>query len=179
MNGAFRAAMAASKPAPVKTQAPTEPVFEAEVVRPGPGRPVATPEIEEKVALLVLFFEPLPDGEELSWGRITADTGIDMATAAKHRPLVVRALKRLRRPYEAMRGYGIKLSSAETSLRMVKRGFVRIDNSVKHVDRVQKQLSARHLDQMSPTDQRRMIMAAGFFGAIRTFVRQSSTKAIE
>lgn len=128
------------------------------------------PEIERRVAALVTYFEKQADGEYLAWDRIEAESGESMRLPGPGRDYVRRALQRLKRRYEPTRGEGITLSCADNALRIVESRFVQIDRTVKRADRTQKDLSTRHLAQMTSRDQQRMSVVAGFFGAIRTFV---------
>ena len=136
------------------------------------------PEIEAKIARLVDYFDGLADGEEILWIRIEADTGISMDVAGKGRDYARKALRRLKRPYESIPKEGIRLSSPETAMTIVNKGFTRIDGAVRVADRTQRQLQERHLEKMSPQDQQKMIVSAGFFGAVRAFAKQASAKLL-
>jgi hypothetical protein len=132
------------------------------------------PEIQQAVAKLVEFFRDVPDGEDVAWLRVEAETGVTMDEHGK--PLVRRALKKLGRPYASVRGVGLRMSSAENALSIVQGGFVRVDNALRRTDKTREVLAARHLDQMTPGDQQKMLVLAGFFGAVRTFARDASLK---
>lgn len=137
------------------------------------------PERETQVAKLADYFTGQPDGEYVSWLRIESETGFSMAVSGTGREDVRRALRRIKRPYEAVRAEGIRLSSPENAVLIVKQRFTRIDGAVRVADRTQGQLRERHLDAMSPEDQRTMIMTAGFFGAIRALCRENGTKILK
>lgn len=139
----------------------------------------AIPEREADIARLRDYFAGMSDGEYVSWLRIESETGISMRFGGHGRGDVRRALRKLKRPYEAIRGDGVKLSAPDNAINIVRGRFVRIDGAVRVADRVQQQLRERHLDQMSVQDQRTMIMTAGFFGAIRTLVKENSTKILK
>lgn len=139
---------------------------------------ISNAERESEVARLASYFEQLPDGEELLWMRIESDTGMSMAVSGRGRALVRKALRRLKRPYEALVGEGIRLSAPDTAMTIVRGRFCRIDGAVRVADRTQKQLQQRHLEQMSSDDQRRMLLAAGFFGAIRAHAKEARTKLL-
>jgi hypothetical protein len=134
------------------------------------------PEREEQVSQLKTYFAEQADGEDLSWLRIEADTGIKMN--ALGRDLVRNALKKLRRPYEAVRGEGVRLSSPDNTMTIMKGRFARIDNSVRRADRTRHQLSERHLEQLSAVDKQKMLTLAGFFGAVRAFAGEAAAKLL-
>lgn len=136
-------------------------------------------EKQKQVAQLAQFFADRGDGEEISWMRIEAETGIPMRSRDVGRQLARLALRRIRRPYETLRGVGVRLSAPDNSITIVRGRFCRIDGAVRAADRTQKELSRRHLEQMSPQDQQRMIVSAGFFGAIRSIAKETSTKLLK
>jgi hypothetical protein len=135
------------------------------------------PEIEAIVAKLAEYFASLPDGEEVRWIRIEADTDVKMDARGKE--LARRALKRAKRPYEAVRGDGLRLSSPENAITIARGKLLRIDGAVKVADNTQRELQKRHLPQMSPDDQRKMLMVAGLFGAIRTIAKETTTAMLK
>jgi hypothetical protein len=137
------------------------------------------PEKQALVTKLTEFFDTCKDGDEVSWMRIEADTAIPMRAGDPGRGLARLALKRARRPYEAIRGVGIRLSSPSNAIAIVRGRFCRIDGAVRIADKTQRELQRRHLDQMTPGDQQRMIVAAGFFGAIRSIAKETSTKLLK
>lgn len=136
-------------------------------------------EKQAKVAKLAAFFGTFQDGEELSWMRIESDTGIRMRPSDVGRACVRLALRRLKRPYETLRGQGVRLSAPGSAITIVRGRFCRIDGAVRAADRTQRELSKRHLEQMTSADQQRMIVSAGFFGAIRTIAKETSTKLLK
>lgn len=139
----------------------------------------AIPEREASVAKLADYFAGMQDGEFISWLRIEADTGQPMVLTGPGRNDVRRALRRIKRPYEAVRGEGVRLSAPENAMTIVRGRFVRIDGAVRIADRTQRQLQERHLDKMNPAEQQKMIMLAGFFGAIRVMVKENTVKILK
>ena len=134
------------------------------------------PERQAQLTKVAEFLTSLPDGEEVSWLRIESDTSVRMDSAGK--ALVRQALKRIKRPYAPVRGQGLQLSGPSNALTIMHGGFVRIDNAVRSADKTRAQLSTRHLEQLTPPDQQRMLMLAGFFGAVRTYAKEARTKLI-
>lgn len=134
---------------------------------------------QEEIQTLVTYFEGMPDGEEILWIRIEADTHLSMDVRGPGRANARRALRLLKRPYEAIVGSGIRLSAPDSAMTIVRSRFVRIDGAVKVADRTQRELSTRHLEQMHADDKRRMLVAAGFFGAIRAFAKDARPKLLK
>jgi len=139
----------------------------------------SNPEREIQVAKLIAYFATFADGEEVSWIRIEHDTGYSMAIPGRGRDLVRYALRKLKRPYEAVRGTGVRLSAPASAVTILNGKFIRIDGAVKVAARTQNHLAKRHLEQMSGEDQRKMIIAAGFFGAVRTISKEASSRLLK
>jgi hypothetical protein len=127
-----------------------------------------------QLAQLVEYIQCANDGEELTWLRIEADTSIKMDSAGRR--LISRACQKARRPYENIRGIGVRMSSAESTMPIVQSRFVRIDNAVRRADRDRRQLADRHFEQLNSSDKSKMLMLAGFFGAVRAFAKDASGK---
>lgn len=130
---------------------------------------ISTPENKHDMMVLQSYFENKPDAEEFTWLRIEADTRIKMDNRGKQ---LVRAALR-KRPYESIRGVGVRLSSAEAVPRMLLGKMRRIDGAVKRADSTQQKLQILHLEQMSARAQQGMLMMASFFGAIRSIARDA------
>lgn len=124
------------------------------------------------IEALSAYLEPLPDGEEVSWLRLEAETGVSMDVAGKGRDYARVALRRIRRAREVIPGVGFRLSEPSTALSIIGRQFSRINGAVRKAEETNKVLSDRHLEQMSSTEQRQMIMTSGFFGAVRAAAAQ-------
>jgi len=134
------------------------------------------PQTQEKIGKLARYLEAQKDGDELTFVQIEQETGITMGVRTAGRDLLRRALRKVARPYEAIRATGIRLSAPTTAMTVLRGRVVRIDGAVRVAARTQRQLQERHLEQMSSDDQRKMLMAAGFFGAIRALARENSGK---
>ncbi len=133
----------------------------------------------EEIQTLMKYFEHLPDGEEITWDRIEIETHVSMGVDGHGRDHARRALRKLKRPYEALNGQGIRLSAVQTAMTILRGRFCRIDGAVRVADRTQRELSERHLAQMAQDEQRRMLLAAGFFGAIRAYAKEARTKLLK
>lgn len=137
---------------------------------------VSIPEREVEVARLIEYFNAASDGSTITWGQIARETGIPMNKTGRDQ--VRRALRRMRRPYAAVRGAGIELSSAGNTLAIMRGRFVRIDRAVRKADATRGQLAARHFEQLEARDKNSMLMLAGFFGAVRTIAKQAVQHAL-
>lgn len=134
------------------------------------------PEIEEKVVRLAEYFSAMSDGSNVSWEQIATDTKIEMDTHG--RSLARRALKRIKRPYAAVRAVGVTLSAPVNTIQIVSNRFVRVDNALRRADTTRKQLAERHFDHLEERDKGRMLTLAGFFGAVRVFAKEAKTKIL-
>ena len=134
---------------------------------------------QARIQALAKYFEAHADGETLTWQEIETGTGIDMSVKGNGRDMARRALKVLKRPYETLVGTGVRLSAAASAMTIVRGRFSRIDGAVRIADRTQRQLQDRHLEAMPDDDKRRMLIAAGFFGAIRTYAKQARVKLLK
>ena len=139
----------------------------------------SNPETQAEIQSLVKYLERFPDGEELTWERIEAESHVSMKPSGSGRDNVRRALRIMRRPYEPIVGEGIRLSAPATAMTILRGRFCRIDGAVRVADRTQRQLAERHLEQMAHDDQRRMLIASGFFGAIRAYAKEARTKLLK
>jgi ATP/maltotriose-dependent transcriptional regulator MalT len=137
------------------------------------------PEVRAEIEKLTDFFAGLPDGAEVAWKAIEDATGIHATSNRGHARHRVRiALRELKRPYEAVRGVGIRLSAPTSAITIVRGKFSRINGALRVAERTQSQLQDMHLEQMSSDDQRKMLIAAGFFGAVRAFASEARVKLV-
>jgi hypothetical protein len=134
------------------------------------------PKVQETIGKIARILEERADGVEMLWEDIEKISGISMDPKGPGRGYVRRALKLLRRPYEAVRAQGIRLSAPNTAMTIIRGRVVRVDGALRVAARTQRQLQERHLEQMTSDEQRRMLMAAGFFGAIRAMAKENSVK---
>ncbi len=134
------------------------------------------PEVEAAITRIAEALSKRDDGAEIMWEDIEVSTGIKMHVKGPGRGYVRRALRKLRRPYEPVYGKGIRLSAPGSAMTIVRGRIVRIGGAVRVAERTQRQLQERHLEQMSAEEQRKMLMAAGFFGAIRALASEQRNR---
>ena len=133
---------------------------------------------QAEIQTLAKYFETRADGDTVTWVEVETATGLSMAVSGHGRQNVRRALRVLKRPYETLVATGVRLSAPASAMTIVRGRFARIDGAVRVADRTQRQLQERHLEQMAADDQRRMLIAAGFFGAIRAYTKEARVKLI-
>lgn len=138
--------------------------------------PTSTPEREKQLATLIEYFGGRSDGDELTWLAIEHETGVPMNETGKQ--LARSALRKNARPYEAVRGIGVRLSAPQSALSIMGSRFLRIDNSVRRADKTRQQLTERHLEQMPSQDQQKMLTLAAFFGTVRAFAKEASKRVL-
>jgi len=131
------------------------------------------PETTQSIQSIAEVLADRPDGSTVSWLEIEKATGISMRTGGPGREWTRRALRKIRRPYEAVRGNGVRLSAPTTALTISGHKFVRIDGAVRIAERVNRQLSERHLDKMTGEEQRTLIAYGALFGTIRAVAKQN------
>jgi hypothetical protein len=133
----------------------------------------SSPERQQQCEALSEYLAPQPDGEELTWERIEAETHLSMRARSVGRRLVRDALRKLKRPYEAIVGKGVRLSEPSTAMTIVRGRVHRINGAVDIASKTQAILQERHLAKMSDEEQRKMIMAAAFFATVRAIAYEN------
>lgn len=128
-------------------------------------------QVQKSIAILAKCYDKHADGDVVTWVDLEKESGLPMRVSGTGRIYARRALKRIRRPYETLPGVGVRLSSRDNAIIIVHGRFRRIDGAVRVAERTQKQLTDRHLEQMSTDDQRKILLAASFFGAIRAIAK--------
>jgi hypothetical protein len=131
------------------------------------------PDVQAAIERIAKVLDTHKDGDEVTWVDLAKASGVPMSVKGPGRGYARRALRKLRRPYEPLRAVGIRLSAPGTAMSIVRGRVVRIDGAVQIADRTQRQLQERHLEQMNAEEQRKMLLAAGFFGAIRALASEN------
>lgn len=135
----------------------------------------STQENQKARAVLQSYFERQADGETLSWLDIEQATGVKMDPPGRNRVRVV--LNSLKRPFESIRGSGIRLSSPNTINTIVAGRGKSVGNAIKRWSKTIKHGTVRHLSAMEGDDKDRLINAASFAGALEG-VMSNATKAL-
>jgi hypothetical protein len=127
-------------------------------------------QMTEEGLKLQVFIEGLEHGREISFLDIEKETGVRMD--GNGRGCLRRALKRARREYSAMTGWGLRLADASGVMPILSTRIRRIDSSVKRADQSQKLLQEQFFESLSVEDQKRILFAGAVFGAIRVAAEQ-------
>uniref|UniRef100_A0A6M3L492 Uncharacterized protein n=1 Tax=viral metagenome TaxID=1070528 RepID=A0A6M3L492_9ZZZZ len=121
--------------------------------------------LSEETLKLQQYITTQEDGTELSYLEIEQATGIDMNERGKQ--ILRRGIKRARREYSTIRGYGIKLACPETTLPILSGKIIKIDRCVKRAEKTHHTLQEQFFSQLSPEEQKQILFAGAVFGAIR------------
>jgi hypothetical protein len=127
-------------------------------------------EVNQDTLKLQNHIEPKAAGTVLGYDDIQRETGIRMDTTGKAR--LRQALKRSRREYSCIRGYGIRLAASADVMPILSTRITRIDSAVKRADRTQKILQEQFFSSLSEHEQRKILFAGAVFGAIRIAAEQ-------
>ena len=99
------------------------------------------------------------------------DLSIEMNNRSKN--LMRSALRRLKMPYETVRGSGIKLLSPSNAMNIVTHSVIKVDNSVKKAEKVTKLVTNRVYNDVPSEQQQKLTALASLFGTIRSFSRSA------
>jgi len=121
--------------------------------------------VSEETLKIERYLEPLPPGEVISYEQIGLETGVKMDTGGKGK--MRSALRRLRREYSPVKGYGIRLADASLVMPLLSHRVVKIDNAVRRGARTHLNLQTQFFASLTPDEQRQVLFAGAVFGAIR------------
>lgn len=107
------------------------------------------------------------DGRLFTYKEIENLTGVKMDLAGKS--YMRSALKRLKMPYEIIRGEGIRLLSPENASRIVVDKVIKVDNAIKRASKTTKQVSDKVYDRLSELEQKNINFLGALFGTIRAY----------
>lgn len=127
-------------------------------------------QLTEQGLKLQVFIEGLEPGREISFLEVSKETGIAMS--GEGRSALRRAMKRAKREYSAMPGWGVRLADASCVMPILSTRIRRIDSSVKRADNSQKLLQEQFFESLTAEDQKRILFAGAVFGAIRVAAEQ-------
>lgn len=124
-------------------------------------------QVSEDTLKLVGLFSSAEVGREFTFKNIEDLTGIKMDERGKG--FMRSALKKLKMPYENIRGHGICLLSPENASRIVVSKVVKVDNSIKRAAKTTKQVSDRVYDKLSEEEKKNINFLGALFGTIRAY----------
>lgn len=112
-------------------------------------------------------------GNYFSYKDLQKLTGVLMDNRGK--TFMRSALRRLKMPYEVVKGEGIKLLCSDNASRIVVTKVIKIDNSVKRADKTTKQVRDKVYNELTETEQKNINFLSALFGTIRSY-SQSAKK---
>lgn len=121
--------------------------------------------VSEETLKIERYIEPLPPGEVVAYETVAEETGVlmDLSGKAKLRS----ALRRLKREYSQIKGYGVRLADPEMVMPLISHRVVKIDSAVRRADKTHKNLQRQFFASLTPDEQRQVLFAGAVFGAIR------------
>lgn len=123
--------------------------------------------VSEATLKLGGLFNSVEPGREFSYKQIQELTGVTMDNAGKS--YMRSALKRLKLPYEIIRGEGIKILSVDNASRIVVDKVIKVDNAIKRAAKTTKQVSDRMYDQLPEAEKKNINFLGALFGTIRAY----------
>jgi hypothetical protein len=128
---------------------------------------------QTEISKVQIVLQALADGATISWVELEQQSGIKMHPSdAPGRNYARCAMHRLKRPYETLRGVGLRMSAPTNAITIAHGKFARIDGALRVADKTNHHLTTRHLEKMAPEEQRKLIIMGGFFGAVRAMASE-------
>lgn len=113
------------------------------------------------------IFVSAKSGEYFSYQQLQELSGVRMDNRGKG--YIKSALRRMKMPYETVRGQGIKLLSKDNATKIVVRDVIRIDNSIKKAEKTTNQVRQKVYDQLTEAERKNINFLGALFGSIRSY----------
>lgn len=113
------------------------------------------------------IFSSATAGEYFSYQNLQQLSGVRMDNRGKQ--YIKSALRRLKLPYETVRGQGIRLLSKDNATKIVVRDVIRIDNSIKKAEKTTRQVKDRVYEQLTEGERKNINFLGALFGSIRSY----------
>ncbi len=113
------------------------------------------------------IFSSAIEGQYFSYKELQQLTNVVMDNKGK--TYIYSALRRLKLPYETVRGEGIKLLSKDNATRIVIGKIIKTDNSIKRAEKTTKQVKDRVYEQLTEPEKKNIIFLGTLFGTIRSY----------
>jgi len=123
------------------------------------------PKISEESLKIITFLNKCNNGDILSYDKIQEETGVKMNTFGKS--YLRTAVNKCGLVYGCIRGYGIKLADAQSTMSLVTHRLGKITSTVKKANKTQKTLVSQFLEELSPPEQKQILFIGAIFGAIK------------
>lgn len=124
-------------------------------------------EVSQNTLKLEGIFSAAAPGEFFSYSQLQQISGIRMDSRGKS--YIKGAFRRLKTPYETIRGQGVKILSKDNATRIVIRDVVKIDNSIKRAEKTTRQVKNIVYDQLPEEERRNINFLGALFGTIRSY----------
>jgi hypothetical protein len=131
------------------------------------------PKISKETLHLENFLKEALEGEIILFDSLEAVSGVKMD--AKGRGYLKTALNKLKLPYEAIRGKGLRLVCPDNALNIVAHKIIKIDNSVKKAEKTTKQVRDKTFDKLNMKEQEQITFLTAWFGSVRAFSNSAKT----
>lgn len=113
------------------------------------------------------IFSSASPGEYFSYTNLQQLSGIRMDNRGKS--YIKSAMRRLKFPYETIRGQGIKVLSKDNATKIIVRDVIRIDNSMKKAEKTTRQVKDRVYEQLTDGERKNINFLGALFGSIRSY----------
>lgn len=113
------------------------------------------------------IFVSAKSGEYFTYQQLQELSGVRMDNRGKG--YIKSALRRMKMPYETVRGQGIKLLSKDNATKIVVRDVIRIDNSIKKAEKTTNQVRQKVYDQLTEVERKNINFLGALFGSIRSY----------
>jgi hypothetical protein len=125
---------------------------------------VPNPVRRAEFKVLLDYVSKLQAGARISWVEITQATGVAMTKSGQD--LLRFALKRAKRPYLAIQGEGVELSSKDNALEVVASKTRRFVGALDNARETTSLVSTRHLDELPQEAKNRLLHQQAIFDTL-------------
>ncbi|MEP6595899.1 MAG: hypothetical protein ABJA71_08120 [Ginsengibacter sp.] len=123
--------------------------------------------VSEETLRIENIFTSAAKGEYFSYSQLEKITNVVMDEKGK--TYMRSALRRLKIPYETLKGEGITTVSAKNATKILVHKVIKIDNSIKRAERTTKQVKDKVYDELTEPEQKNIIFLSSLFGTIRSY----------
>lgn len=130
-------------------------------------------EVSKETLQLENVFRSANPGEFFLYSELQKLTGVKMDETGK--TYMRSALKRLKLPYEVIRGKGVAVLSPKNATNIVVHKVVKVDTAIKRAEKTTKQVRERVYNELTEPEQKNINFLGALFGTIRSY-SQSAKK---
>jgi len=122
-------------------------------------------EVSEDTLKIQEFLMKCKAGEEISYDKLQHETGVEMDNSGKQK--ITSALRRAKLEHSTIRGYGIKLADAKSTMPILSNKVIKIDRAVRRAEKTHKNLEIQFFSSLNKDEQQKVLYIGAVFGAIR------------